>query len=92
MKRENDEKNTSPKRSFKSWLLKHRKHQNWLGDLARDLRQDLREARRDNEPSLPKPFTGRAFLTYLNDRGACDGAISACEEAYRLAGGAACRD
>ena len=66
---------------FKEWLLSERRSNTPIGDLARDLAWDL--ARPDSH-RLPRVFTGPSFKRYLADRGACDGALEAAAEAYRL--------
>jgi hypothetical protein len=67
--------------NFQRWLLAQCLRQSPVGHLAQDLKQDLRDSRGPDEPPLPKPFTAAAFLRYLEERGACDGAIRAARDA-----------
>ena len=59
---------------FIQWLKKQVDRNDSIGDLARELMDD-RRARR---------FKSYArFRTYLEEKDACDGAIYACEDAYK---------
>ena len=70
------------KRSFKMWLFGQHKRSDAVGDLARDFRADYR-AHYPDEPSLPRRFTYRTALDYLEARNACNGAIRTLDTAHR---------
>ena len=59
---------------FIQWLKKQVDRNDPIGDLARDLIHDVK-ARRFKSYSR--------FRTYLEEIYACDGAIEACEKAYK---------
>jgi hypothetical protein len=69
-------------KSFKQWLLKQRKRVGAVGDLARDFRYDVTDTKRKpNEPALPGRVTTGTMRAYLENRRACDGALSALDAA-----------
>jgi hypothetical protein len=76
------------KPTFTAWLLRQRKRDDPIGDLARDFKSDRDNThRRAAEPKLPHQITPASLRSYLTHRGACDGAqdalLSAARE-YRL--------
>jgi len=69
-------------KSFKQWLSNQRKRVDPVGGLTRDFRYDLTDTKRKpNEPALPGRITTGTMRAYLEDRRACDGALSALDAA-----------
>lgn len=60
--------------SFRRWLRQFARDRNAVGDLARDVQAD------GTWPRGPGSFA--RYETYLEDRGACDGALSALRVAW----------
>ena len=61
--------------TFTKWLKKHKDDNTPLGDLARDVSEDK---------DFPKTKSSNKILEYLESKGACDGAISAFKDAWKL--------
>ena len=57
---------------MRAWLLGQHKRWDPVGSLARDFRWDYHGARRADEPPLPRKFTYRIVLDYLQAQNACD--------------------
>jgi hypothetical protein len=70
------------RQSFRSWLFRQHKRPGPVGDLARDFRADYRAHYPDESP-LPRRFTFRTALDYLEGRNACDGALDALRTAHQ---------
>lgn len=67
--------------SFKSWLLHQHKRNDPVGDSAREFRADYRTHSPADRP-LPKPFTYKSALAYLEAVNASDGFIRSFEMAH----------
>lgn len=59
--------------TFVKWLLSHKGDNSPLGDLARDVSSDA---------NFPNTQALGEMLEYLEDNGACDGAIKALKTAW----------
>ncbi len=58
---------------FHDWIKQFEKSQSAVGDLARDMKED---------GDFPKSASLKEMLDYLDNKGACDGAIDALKDAY----------
>jgi 2'-5' RNA ligase len=65
---------------FRSWLLAQSGRDDPVGDLANDLRRDIRAHRARWQP-LPEPFSPHALRQYLRAKGACPEALAALKQA-----------
>ncbi len=61
--------------TFKQWIKEYKGQDNPIGDLANDIWLDK---------EFPKSESYKSNLKYLEKLGACDGAINAFEEAWKL--------
>jgi len=71
------------KESFYKWLIKQKKRNDPIGDLARDVPRPPRDPSTGGE--APKGHAGYyQWVGHLMDNHACDGAFRALDEAYSL--------
>lgn len=63
--------------SFITWLTRQHQRQDPVGDLATDVRQDIKDGCR------PPGWSLAAFVEHLEDHGAVDGALDAAERAWK---------
>jgi uncharacterized protein YozE (UPF0346 family) len=61
-------------KTYKTWILQYIKEDSPRGDLAIDIKDDKK---------FPATKSKEKIITYLEFKGACDGAISAFECSYR---------
>lgn len=61
--------------TFKTWIKKYKGKNNPIGDLANDVIADK---------SFPNSVSYKNILAYLENLGACDGAINAFNDAWEL--------
>lgn len=74
----NEDKKINSK-GFVKWVIKQRDRNDPIGDLAKDVMQDIRTKERRGDAY---PTTHKQLRQHLIDSNACDGALRAFEEAW----------
>lgn len=69
--------------AFTRWLLRQKHRNDRVGDLARDAEADILNDIDDTHTWISvEPKTHKAYKEYLEDHGACAGALEALDQAY----------
>ena len=68
--------------AFTDWICRQGHRDDAIGDLARDVRADLRGPRADDGDRWPRGGDLETLRRHLEERGASDGALAALDRAW----------